>query len=759
MNPKRNPFVEALVAPTVDTAEWGRATEGDQKRIDLEPWDAPSSHDEADIQSAPSFASINAPWDRDEAHDEFEAQDNPIPDQHRADPWDRYDPADDWEIDCGAHAINETAVPPRRTRGVENWRKAVSALQSFIDQDPAVVGARERLREAQDRVLREQAMLGAASEASHISYSAARESVTDFHLVGLGAIAEKLAACGAGSPTYGRCGSYWCPHCRNMFGARLLNEVCGALLDRYRGLEASIRDSVCHMTVLNEIVIPDPDIHAVRVSVEAPVLTENFSASVVRRDHLDIRRFLARWQRKHRAEMLEILGRKAIPAEAVTDDDHDRRSPTPESFARDAAHLIELQETIVEARRKFGREKRDERMTDKFISRREAGREHEYLRQFKHSRPLTLNEVFRVARALQIIYRDFSSITQTRFPDRLKLKSSVEEIIKRERQKLYTITQDLPNIGIRGSFELELVDLHHVLGGPHTNTRKAETIRLLASQPRTPAQRMSKLKNRLLDEVRDKIADGEMPPKDGYEQLRHSVLVHLHAIVDLNGTREDDLRKWLTGRGPSDRKFTGKWPLPHQVRLTSLYTDKDVHKSLVDLCFYPFKAATAYNYAMDQNARREESDRHTVEFSNEELAILVWLQQSMGHEALSIDINWHHPVVENEEAPRGRRKKARKSLMALLPDEEEFIANIATVIEIQGRTRLFPELRKTQSSGRMTSIEALYETDAFGTSRDPAHRSAAALSDAPGKKEVDCAEFAGGFPAELAEDQGKNEPE
>ncbi len=78
-------------------------------------------------------------------------------------------------------------------------------------------------------------------------------------------------------------------------------------------------------------------------------------------------------------------------------------------------------------------------------------------------------DIITLAQGFQCIYREFTGITKTNYPERPKFKSSIEKVMKRERKKLYRINKDdqLPDISMTGMFELELVDLRHAIGGDH----------------------------------------------------------------------------------------------------------------------------------------------------------------------------------------------------------------------------------------------------------------------------------------------------
>lgn len=299
----------------------------------------------------------------------------------------------------------------------------------------------------------------------------------------------------------------------------------------------------------------------------------------------------------------------------------------------------------------------------------------------RKAQPLDRKDIITLTDGFQFIDREFRGISKTNYPERLKFKSSITKVLKRERNKLYRLSKDLPGVSLVGVFELELVDLRHAIGGDHQHSVKAKTLRYLASQERKPAKyrktdepisaetfvRRSKtaFKNRLLDEARERIAANKDLPDDQFPGLQYAVLLHMHVVIDLNGTPREDVERWLTGRPVGSRRFTGQWRLPYQVMVKSLYENTPVDDSLRNISFYPIKGPLAFNYEntapKHDEALPEEDSRN---FNDEALALLVWLQHGIGHESLRVAINW--PGVDREK--RGR-KPARQVIQKLTEDE------------------------------------------------------------------------------------------
>jgi hypothetical protein len=312
-----------------------------------------------------------------------------------------------------------------------------------------------------------------------------------------------------------------------------------------------------------------------------------------------------------------------------------------------------------------------------------------YLWQLRKASRLDQHDIFALAQGFQCIYREFAGVNKTNYPERLKFKSSIEKVMKRERKKLYRINKEdqLPGVAITGMFEMELVDLRHAIGGDHQHCVKAKTLRDLASQERTPTKirktdkpisfetqrRRTKrgAQLRLLDEVRRRIAANEPLQPDDFPGLRYAVLLHMHVLIDLNGTPRNVVEMWLDGRASSNRRFKGQWRLPHQVMVKSMFEDKPIDDSIRDISFYEIKAPLAFNYENTSPKQDEDlHEDHPKHFTDEALAILAWLQQGIGHESLRIAINW--PGVD-----RQRRGPKRTNVLPTKMTVEELDRELA----------------------------------------------------------------------------------
>lgn len=564
----------------------------------------------------------------------------------------------------------EDAKAASRRRGKGRKTRVVTALRRFINEDPRYQGARQTVAETRrryDEILTTAASNQHKVEAAQRAYAESIDLEVDFHLSHLASVADRIDRCGA----YGAfaCGSYWCAHCRNWYAARLIEDTRPQLEQRYGTDLEKARPNLLHATILNEIVLPDPDLDREHLA--------DFAASIVRRDARDMLGYLGRWQEDRRSAMSAALIKRGLSLALAVDwiglHDRDRRFYHHDNVTADADRLIGWNEVIEEARHRFKSRRRrpDLEVTD-LISCRDDDRYEAYLWQLRRANPLDREDIVTLAQGFQCIYREFTGITKTNYPERLKFKSSIEKVMKRERKKLYRIIKEdqLPGIAVTGMFELELVDLRHAIGGDHQHSVKAKTLRVLATQERKPTKKRKKdekvspeterrrmklgAKMRLLDEARARIAANKELSEVDFRGLRYAVLLHMHVLIDLNGTPRADVERWLTGKGASTRRFSGQWPLPYQFMVKSLFDNKPVDDSIRDISFYAIKAPLTFNYENTAPKRDEdlpEADpRH---FSDEALAILAWLQQGIGHERLRIAINW--PGAEQEK--RGPKPK------------------------------------------------------------------------------------------------------
>ncbi|MGU3479031.1 hypothetical protein [Methylobacterium sp. D48H] len=574
-----------------------------------------------------------------------------------------------------------------RRRGKGRKTRVVTALRRFIDEDPRYQGARDTVAETRrryDEILTTAASNQHKVEAAQRAYAESIELEIDFHLSHLASVADRIDRCGA----YGAfaCGSYWCAHCRNRYAARLIEDTRPQLEQRYGSDLEQARTNLLHVTILNEIVLPDPDLDREHIA--------DFAASIVRRDAREMLGYLRRWQEDRRSAMSAALVKRGLCLALAEDwiglHDRDRRFYHPDNVTTDADRLIGWNEVIEEARHRFkSRRKRPDLEVTDLISCRDDDRYEAYLWQLRRANPLDREDIITLAQGFQCIYREFTGITKTNYPERLKFKSSIEKVMKRERKKLYRIIKEdqLPGIAVTGMFELELVDLRHAIGGDHQHSIKAKTLRVLATQERKPPKKRKKdekisseterrrmklsARMRLLDEARARIAANKDLPEVDFPGLRYAVLLHMHVLIDLNGTPREDLERWLDGNGNSKRKFNGQWKLPHQVMVKGVYENKPVDDSIRDISFYAIKAPLTFNYENTAPKRDEdlpETDpRH---FSDEALAILAWLQQGIGHERLRIAINW--PGAEQEK--RGPKPKYMPILKMTEDELDEALA-------------------------------------------------------------------------------------
>ncbi|CAO4186219.1 hypothetical protein [Methylorubrum extorquens] len=606
----------------------------------------------------------------------------------------------------------DSACNERRQRKPAKQKRVIAAMRALVENDPQYKSACEEARRAQQRYT------GALNSNSD-SPSIARRSLTevenaanfaqDFYLVNLAAIATRIERCGSEGAF--ACGSDYCPHCRRRFGARLLEDTQVQLSRRYGEDLEKARNKLVHVTILNDIVIPDPDLDRDFLA--------NFSASTIRRDHRELLAYLKRWQSDRHSAMSHLLAKRKLSMELLEDwmtaESRDRRFYNADNLYADAIHLLRFNEVIRSARDwfRYKRNKLDNPSGD-FVSWRDKNNVHQYMWQLRRAQTLTKDDIFKLAHGLQCIYRQFEGFIKTNFPERLKFKSSIEKVKRRERSKLYRLNKDLPGVSLIGQFELELVDLRHSIGGNHQHRTKSQTLRALASQPRKQSKQRTSVepptveaerrrikqtaKARLLDDARERIAGNRELPESDFPGLQFAVLLHIHALVDLNGHSRDDLERWLSGKEVGKRRFKGFWKLPYQVMVKKLFEAKPVNDSLRDISFYPFKGPTTFNYENTAPKHDDElPDEDPADFSDEALALLAWLQVGIGHESLRLSINW--PSVDRER--RGR--KPNKTAIAKVT-EEEFYEKIEPMLAERGLSL------PTEASGP-TDLSELFEGD------------------------------------------------
>ena len=580
-----------------------------------------------------------------------------------------------------AQTTDEEAKAEPRRRGKNRRTRVITALRAFVDDDPRYQGAREvreQTRRHYDEILGTAASDQRRVDAARKAYTDSIDLEIDFHLSHVASVADRIERCGPQKAL--ACGSYWCPRCRNRFATRLIEDTRAQLVERYGEDLENARSNLLHATILNEIVLPDPDLDSEYLA--------DFAASIVRRDHREMLGYLRRWQKDRRSAMSAVLTKRGLTLALAEDrigvSDRDRRFYHPDNVTVDADRLIGWNDVIDEARDHFrSRRKRPDLHTADLVSCRDDERYEAYLWQLRRASRLDREDIITLAQGFQCIYREFTGITKTNYPERLKFKSSIEKVMKREKGKLRRIIKEgqLPGVSITGMFEMELVDLRHAISGDHQHTVKAETLRVLATQERkptktrkadeeiTPETQRRRMKHsarmRLLDEARARIAANEELSEVDFPGIRYAVLLHMHVLIDLNGTPRGDVERWLDGKGISDRGFSGQWTLPRQVMVKGLYEDKSVDDSIRDISFYAIKAPLTFNYENTAPKRDEDlSEGDPKHFSDEALAILAWLQQGIGHESLRITVGW--PGVDQDK----RGPKPKRTPDPRMTDEE-----------------------------------------------------------------------------------------
>lgn len=599
-----------------------------------------------------------------------------------------------------------------KRRSIGRRKRVVRAFRSTVENDSRSAVAAERLvglHRLLDEAIANQDVdkIDAARDAFLLGVEA-RE---DFHLSHLTSIADRIERCGSYEAF--ACGSYWCQNCKNRYGARLLEDTQAQLTQRYGGDAEGWRGHLLHATILNDIVIPDPDVDRDQLAT--------FFASTIRRDAHEILGHLGRLQEDRLNALSVRLAKRGLTIELIKDwmtvGDQDRTVYDPKNAIADAKRLLELNDVTALSRSRFKpRRKRPDLESARLISWRDEERVEAYMWQLRKAQPLDRYDILAITHDLQFVDREFRGITKTNYPERLKFKSSIEKVIKRERKKLDRLNKDLPGVSLIGVFELELINLRHAINGDHQHSIKAQTVRSLASQERKPTKyrkfddpvsfetqrRRSKteFKNRLLDEARERIAMNRDLPESEFHGLQYAVLLHMHVVIDLNGTSRDDVARWLTGKAVGTRRFTGQWQLPYQVMIKSLFVDKPVADSLRHISFYPIKGPLTFNY--ENTAPKEDEklpDGDPRHFNDEALALIAWLQHGVGHEGLRIERNW--PGVD-------RQKRGRKPSRAVTPkitdDElEEALAELGVELprDLIGQTNIGPLFKAAEEGAQV----------------------------------------------------------
>ena len=582
-----------------------------------------------------------------------------------------------------AQATRDEPQCTTKRRGIGRRKRVVKALRAIVVNDPRSRHAKESLAELNQRFDK------AIADGDSGKIDAAREAFLkgvevreDFHLAHLEATADRIERCGRHGAF--ACGSYWCQNCKNRYGARLLEDTQAQLAGRYGADPEQWRKHLLHVTILDDIVFPDPDIDS--------DLLATFAASIIRRDHREILGHLRRRQVDRLSALSARLGKRGLTTELVRDwltvGYRDRTFHDSGNAAADAARLAQFNDVAAAAHARFKpRSKRPDLESDKLISWRDDENVEAYMWQLRKAQPLDREDILAVIHDLQFVDREFRGITKTSYPERLKFKSSLEKVIKRERDKLYRLPKSLYNVSLIGMFELELVDLRHSIGGDHQHSTKAKTVRVLASQERKPTKyqkteepisfesqrrRMKTMfRYRLLDEARERVAANKELPDTEFPGLQYAVLLYMHVLIDLNGTPREDVERWLTGKAVGSRRFAGQWPLPHQVMVKSFFADKPVSDSLRHISFYPIKGPLAFNYENTAPKHDQElPEGDPANFNDEALALIAWLQHGIGHESLRVAINW---------PGANREKRGRKPSRPVTPKmtEDELVQALA----------------------------------------------------------------------------------
>ncbi|MCJ2144350.1 hypothetical protein [Methylobacterium sp. E-066] len=622
----------------------------------------------------------------------------------------------------------------RRRRGPAIPTRVAAALLKWVENDPAYRTARAF---AEQQRLRYVATINVAGPDSYRIASARDDFlasvalVDDYYLATLQVLAHTILRCGQ----YGAfaCGSYWCPHCRKRFGARLLDDTQAQLRQRYGDDLERARSNLLYGTILCDIVIPTPNIDRDYGS--------DFAADIASRDHIALVNFLRKYQLDRRSAMSVLLAKRGLSLELVLDwiavGNRDRTIYDPKNAVADARRLIALNDLIIVAHDRFkSRRKRPDLESTKLISWSDEERTEAYMYQLRKAQKLSRRDILALSDDFQFIDREFRGITKTNYPERLKYKSSIAKVIRRERNKLYRLSKSLPGVSLIGVFELELIDLRHAIGGKHQHDVKAKTLRILATQERKPTKyrktdepisaesyirrHKREFRNTLLDEARRRIAANEDLPEDKFTGIQYAVLLHMHVVIDLNGTPRDDVERWFNGKPMGTRRFKGQWLLPYQVMIKSLYEGKPVDDSLRHISFYAFKGPVAFNYENTAPKRDEElAESDARHYPEQALALAVWLQHSIGHDSLKIEIDWpgvdrekRGPKPKREQTPKMTEEELEEALAELgveLPRDPKGQTDISALFEEAGEgahATLPPKASRSMGSGADEALDA-----------------------------------------------------
>lgn len=134
---------------------------------------------------------------------------------------------------------------------------------------------------------------------------------------------------------------------------------------------------------------------------------------------------------------------------------------------------------------------------------------------------------------------------------------TIKDAVTRAKRGLAGIRRSFPGLWLMGRIELEAIDVERVFKS-RACERKMESIR-------------------------------ELNGGHKHSYGKDMILVHLHAIMFLNGHDEDVVRD----------KLKKKWPTSRSIKIDRLHKDKPIKTSLKNMCFYLLKDRIRYNYKMD----------------------------------------------------------------------------------------------------------------------------------------------------------------
>lgn len=155
--------------------------------------------------------------------------------------------------------------------------------------------------------------------------------------------------------------------------------------------------------------------------------------------------------------------------------------------------------------------------------------------------------------------RHLTVLVDLRYP----VAADIKRCIRQTRAKVKAALRAFPRVWMQGAFELELVDVPRVLAGGSTG-RKADTIKSLLKY------------------------DGQLSPR----LFGQMVLVHFHAMIDVNFCDAVGIR----------RSLTKQFPGPYMVRLQRTHFNQELKELAWKLGSYPFKDRVQYNHSFQTSA-------------------------------------------------------------------------------------------------------------------------------------------------------------